>query len=81
MAIADPPTPADEILDFLISAPTPEQIIALRPSPAMQARLAYLLEQNREARLTDHELQELEAYLQLDQFVRRLKIRAKKLRL
>lgn len=69
-------SPSDEVLDFLLSAPTPEAIIAMRPSTAAQERLRYLLDGNRNNTLNDAERAELEAYLQLEHFVRRLKIRA-----
>lgn len=78
MAVVQPaPTPTDEVLDFLLSAPTPEAAVALRPSPAAQERLRYLLDGNRNASLNDAERAELEGYLQLEHFVRRLKIRAR----
>lgn len=71
------PTPADEVMDFLLSAPSPADVIALRPSPAAQERLRYLLDGNRNATLGDAERAELDAYLQVEHFVRRLKIRAR----
>jgi hypothetical protein len=78
MAVVMPePTPTEEVLDFLLSAPTPEAVIALRPSPASQERLRYLLDGSRNAALNDAERAELESYLQLEHFVRRLKIRAR----
>ena len=41
-------SPTDEVLDFLLSAPTPEAILALQLSPtAQQQRLSYLLDGNR----------------------------------
>ena len=67
-------TPADEVLDFLLSAPTPEAVIALRPSDAAQERLCYLLDGKS---LNDAERAELDAYLQMEHFVRQLKIRAR----
>ncbi|MCB9455275.1 MAG: hypothetical protein H6671_04745 [Anaerolineaceae bacterium] len=77
MVIASPDlTPTDEIMDFLLSAPTPQDIIGLRPSPATQERLRYLLDGNRNESLNDAERAELETYLQTEHFVRRLKIRA-----
>jgi hypothetical protein len=72
-------TPSDEVMDFLLSAPTPEAVIALRPSPMAQERLRYLLDGNRNATINDAERAELESYLQLEQFVRRLKIRAQEM--
>lgn len=70
-------TPTDEIMDFLLSAPAPEAVIALRPSPEAQERLRYLLDGNRNETLSDVERGELETYLQVEHFVRRLKIRAR----
>lgn len=67
--------PIEEIVDFLLSEPTPEDVIALRPSPSAQERLRTLLDGNRNATLNDTEHAELERYLQLEHFVRRLKIR------
>ncbi len=72
--------PSDEVLDFLVSVPTLEAIIALRPSPVAQERLRRLLVANREDRLTEFEQTELDSYLQLEHFVRQLKIRAREKR-
>lgn len=69
-------SPADEVLDFLLSAPTPQDVIAMRPSSTAQEHLRYLLDSNRNNTLNDAERAELDAYLQLEHFVRRLKIRA-----
>lgn len=77
MTLASPDrTPTDEVMDFLLSAPTPQQVLALRPSDTAQERLRYLLDGNRNGVLNDMERAELESYLQLEHFVRRLKIRA-----
>jgi len=77
MAIRSPDlTPTDEVLDFLLSAPTPQAVADLRPSDSAQERLRYLLDGNRNNILNDAERAELEEYLQLEHFVRCLKIRA-----
>jgi hypothetical protein len=78
MAIYDSPltTSSDEILDFLLSQPTPEQVIALRASLSAQERLRYLLDTNREGVLTDAERAELDMAIQMDNLVARLKARA-----
>lgn len=68
--------PDTEVLDFLLTSPTPAQIIALRPSEAMQSRLADLLDGNRNNILNNSERAELDRLIQLEQFMRRLKIRA-----
>ena len=72
-------SPSDEILDFLLSKPSPEDVINLRPSDDAQEHLAYLLDANRNDSLTDAEKAELERYLQIEHFVRRLKIRAQEM--
>ena len=70
-------TASDEVLDFLLSQPTPEQVIGLRASDAAQERLRYLLEGSENNTLIDAERAELESYIQLDNLVARLKIRAR----
>lgn len=76
--IASPPNPLfDEVFDFLISAPTPEQIIAFKPSAALQARASELLERNRSAQLTGDEQRELAAFTQMNDFMSMMKIRAR----
>lgn len=65
----------DEVDEFLTSTPTPEQILVFRPSEAAQARLQYLLEANREGRLTAEEQAELDQHLALDMFMSRLKVK------
>lgn len=67
--------PIDEVLDFLLSQPTPEQVIAMRASQTAQERLRYLLDGNRNNTLNDSERAELDAYVQLDNLVSRLKAR------
>lgn len=69
-------TPTDEILEFLLSAPTPQAVIDLRPSDESQERLRYLLDGNRNNTLNDSERAELENYLQIEHFVRQLKVKA-----
>ncbi len=44
MAFAPSDTLFDEILDFLASTPSPEQIIAYQPPEALQQRLSDLVE-------------------------------------
>jgi hypothetical protein len=68
----------DEVLDFLASAPTPEQIVAFHPSEALQARARYLLDANRDGTLTADERTELDDFSRLNHFVSMLKIRARK---
>jgi hypothetical protein len=65
-----------EVLEFLASLPTPEAIIALRPSEALQAQLSTLLEKNRTVGLTPTEEQLWQGYEYLEHIVRMAKARA-----
>lgn len=67
----------DELIDFLASGPTPEQIVAFKVSPTVQARLEELLDKNREEGLTDSEAAELEIYEQINSILLLLKARAR----
>lgn len=77
MAVAQPDTLFNEILDFLASTPTPEKIIAFRPSDQLEQRLSYLLEQNSGDALTAEEQRELDEFLRMNHFMNMLKIRAR----
>ena len=65
-----------EILDFLISRPTSEEIVKFKVSESSQNRLQTLLEKNREATLSPAETTELDLYEQLDTLMGFFKIRA-----
>jgi Rad3-related DNA helicase len=76
MTIAPTPT-YDEVLEFLLTSPSPEGIIAFRPSEATQQRIRELLEANRESRITAEGQRELDEFAQVEHFVRMLKIKAR----
>lgn len=50
-------TGAAEVLEFLATLPSPEEIVALRPSETLKAQINYLLEKNRIQGLTADEEQ------------------------
>lgn len=80
MALSKPDiNPSDAVLDFLLSKPSPTDVLAMRPSEYAQSCLSELLDGNRNDALSDAEKGELERYLQLEHFVRRLKIRAQEM--
>lgn len=72
----DIPLVYQEVLDFLIKRPTPEEIIAFKVSLQAQSRLEELLERNRSATLNSMELAELDVYEQLEHMMILLKARA-----
>ena len=65
-----------EVLDFLISRPTPAEIAAFKVSEKAQARLREVLDKNREAKLNETEVAELDLYEQLDRLMTLLKSKA-----
>ena len=66
----------NEFLDFLLTAPTPQEIMDFKVSAATQSRLRELLEKNREGGLTDAEQGELDAYEQVEHVMTLLKAKA-----
>lgn len=75
MAIAQIPH-YEELYDFLLSSPTPEQIITFRPSTQAQERMTYLLISNRSGIMTSNEQSELDEFMRVEHFMRMLKARA-----
>jgi hypothetical protein len=65
-----------EIILLLASQPTPEQILAIRPSPEFQARVSDLLAQSKTETLSAKGEAELERYLTLEHLVRLAKTHA-----
>ncbi len=77
MGTAPPTMLFEDILDFLASTPTPEQIIAFEPSETLKQRLSYLLDQNRHDVLSADERAELDEFLRMNHFMNMLKLRAR----
>ena len=68
---------AAEVFEVLAGLPGPEEILALRPSPALQARLDALLEKNRAEGLSASEEEEWEQYQYLEHLMRIAKAKAR----
>lgn len=66
----------EQVLDFLVESPSPQEIIAFRPSAAVQRRFSDLLALNRERDLTAAEEEELDHYIQIDRMMSLLKAKA-----
>ena len=69
LSLQQPAVPAHiyrEILDFLASQPTPDEIVAFRPTPAMQQRLATLLERSHAGQLLPAEQAELDEFERIE---------------
>ncbi len=65
-----------DILEFLACLPTPQEILALRPSPALQAEMEHLLEKSRDSGLNAEEEARWRRLEYLEHLVRKAKIRA-----
>lgn len=72
----DAPVAYAEVLDFLITRPTPEEIAAFKVSVEAQERIRTLLDKNREGTLTETETAELDLYEQLEHMMILLKAKA-----
>jgi hypothetical protein len=79
MASIETTTLLDEVLDFLVSTPTPEQIIAFRPSEVAQERVRDLLDRNRNGTLSTEENEELDEISRMNDFVSLLKVRVRRI--
>jgi hypothetical protein len=65
-----------EVLEALASLPTPEQVLALRPSAALQEQIEEWLEKNQNGGLSADEKQRWERYQYVEHLVRLAKARA-----
>lgn len=76
MAVAQSPI-YDEVYKFLVSSPTPQQIIAFHASDTTQERVRELLAANPENRLSTEEQLELDEFERVNHFVSMLKLYAR----
>jgi len=67
-----------QIVELLASQPSPETILAIRPTPALQARMSELLDRHKSGILSAKEEVELDRYLLLEHWVRLAKAHAYK---
>jgi hypothetical protein len=78
VALPEPREPLfDEVINFLSSGPSANEIIAFQPSEALKQRSHELLERNQQGALTAEERAELDELLRMNHFVNMLKIRAR----
>jgi hypothetical protein len=66
----------NDVLETLACLPTPEEVLALRPTTAVQIRIEELLDKNRNGDLSGEELREWEHYEYIEHLVRLAKVRA-----
>ncbi len=71
------PTAYEEVAGFIAAGASPENVIAFRPSEAVQNRVWELVGREKADGLTPDETSELEHYLQLEYIMRLAKARAR----
>ena len=64
------------VLEKLAALPTPEEVLALRPSPPLQERIEELLERNRTVGLSSDEQREWNGFQYVEHLVRLAKAKA-----
>jgi len=70
------PQAAMEIVRFIASGPSPEQIIAFHPSPEASARAYALIASERSGSITEDERSEIESCVYLEHMMRLIKAEA-----
>jgi hypothetical protein len=64
---------ASDVLELLAALPTPEEILNLRPSPRLSARVAEIIEKSRTGEMTPLDEEDWERYEYLEHLVRMAK--------
>ncbi len=75
-SLAEVPQAYLEVLDFLMTRPTPSEILAFKVSAEAQERLRSLLNKNQAGNLNTSEVAELDVYEQLEHLMILMKTRA-----
>jgi hypothetical protein len=70
-------SPMAEVVDFIVSQPSPEQMLSFRFSDEVQELASELLAKNRSGNLTDDERQVLEQLTQLGSLLSLLKAKVR----
>jgi hypothetical protein len=65
-----------DILETLARLPPPQEVLALRPSPALQERISTLVDKQRNGRLSDDEERDWQKYQYIEHLVRIAKAKA-----
>ncbi len=68
----------NDIVSFMISGKTPEEIIAFKASDSLNQRMLALIKKEKANTISDDEKNELDQYMWLEHLMRLAKARAKK---
>lgn len=70
------PQASEELIDFIASGATPQQIVSFQASQQVKERVANLIKQEKTTGLSTEDKSELEQFLQLEHLIRLIKARA-----
>jgi len=68
----------DEIINFLTSQPSVEEIVEFKQSSAGKLRIRQLVEKQRRGIIHESEQVELDEFIRVEGFLRKLKVRAQR---
>lgn len=77
MAVATPISIWEIVTDFLASNPSPQEIIAYKLPPELEARAHDLLDRNGEGELSPVEVQEMQEFMKFDEIMSLLKAKTR----
>jgi hypothetical protein len=67
----------DEIIEFLASSPSAEDLVNYQPSSMLQQRLDVLMDKNRSKGLSSEEQAELDEFLRMNRLMSRVRLKAR----
>lgn len=67
----------EEVIDFIAAGPSSGKLLAFRPSDSAKHRVSELIAKERASTISEEEKAELDHYMQLEHFMRMVKIRAR----
>ena len=77
MTSASVQTIFDEIIEFLASSPSAEDLVNYQPSSMLQQRLDVLMDKNRSKGLSSEEQAELDEFLRMNRLMSRVRLKAR----
>jgi hypothetical protein len=67
----------EEVIDFIAAGPSSGKLLAFRPSDSAKHLVSELIAKERAGAISEEEKAELDHYMQLEHFMRMVKIRAR----
>ncbi len=77
MVLASTEALFDDILEFIASSPSAQELVNYQPPEHLQERLSELLDKNRKEGLSETAQAELDEFLRINRFMSRLRLKAR----